>query len=67
MINENEVLPLEEKPFWFFDAQEILKYFQSTEEFEWIQKTNVLTIRLKKIKIFSEQKHLDGEKKRVYI
>lgn len=49
-----------------FEAQQVLEYFKSTEEFEWIEKTNALTRRLKKIEIKSDQRHLGGEKKRVY-
>ncbi|MDD5258515.1 MAG: bifunctional DNA primase/polymerase [bacterium] len=50
-----------------FDAQAVLDYFKANEDFDWIQRTNVLTRRLKKVKIISEQKRIDGEKKRVYI
>lgn len=49
-----------------FDAKEVFEYFKENEDFSWIEKTNVLTRRLKKIKIVSEQKHIGGEKKRVY-
>ena len=50
-----------------FDAQVVLDYFKANEDFDWIQKTNVLTRRLKKVKIVSEQRRINGEKKRVYI
>lgn len=50
-----------------FDGEEVLNYFKANEDFDWIQKTNVLTRRLKKIKIKSDQKRIDGVKKRVYI
>lgn len=50
-----------------FDAERVLEYFKATEEFEWIEKTNVLTRRLKKVKVISEQRRIDGDKKRVYI
>ena len=50
-----------------FDAQVVLDYFKANDDFDWIQKTNVLTRRLKKVKIISEQRRINGEKKRVYI
>lgn len=50
-----------------YDAQEVLNYFKATEEFEWIEKTNVLTRRLKKADIKSEQRRIEGIKQRVYI
>jgi len=50
-----------------FDAQAVLDYFKANEDFDWIQKTNVLTRRLKRVKIVSEQRRISGEKKRVYI
>ena len=49
-----------------FYAQEVFDYFRANEEFEWIQKTNVLTRRLKKIEVKSEQRRIEGEKMRVY-
>lgn len=52
---------------WVFDAERVLEYFKATEEFEWIEKTNVLTRRLKKVKVTSDQRRIDGEKKRIYI
>ena len=59
-INDNADLPV-------FEAEEVFKYFKKTEDFEWIEKTNVLTRRLKKVKVSSEQRRINGEKKRVYI
>ncbi|MFZ5801649.1 MAG: bifunctional DNA primase/polymerase [Candidatus Omnitrophota bacterium] len=50
-----------------FDAGQVFEYFKKTEDFDWIEKTNVLTRRLKKVKAISEQRRIDGEKKRVYI
>jgi hypothetical protein len=50
-----------------FDSKDVFEYFTANEEFEWMQRKNVLTRRLKKIKIKSEQKRIGGEKKRVYI
>ncbi len=50
-----------------FDAKEVFEYFQKSDDYEWMQKRNALTSRLKRIKIKSEQKRMDGEKKRVYI
>lgn len=50
-----------------FEAERVLEYFKATEEFEWIEKTNLLTRRLKKVKVTSDQRRIDGEKKRIYI
>jgi len=50
-----------------FDAKEVFEYFQKSDDYEWMQKRNALTSRLKRIKIKSEQKRMGGEKKRVYI
>jgi len=50
-----------------YDAERVLEYFKANEDFEWIQKTNVLTRRLKKVKVTSDQRRVDGEKKRVYV
>ncbi len=64
----DEVAPLsEDGDVRMFDAQAVLEYFKSTEEFEWIEKTNILTRRLKKVKVTSDQRRIDGEKKRIYI
>lgn len=59
-INDNSESPV-------FEAEEVFKYFKKSEDFEWIEKTNVLTRRLKKVKVASEQRRINGEKKRVYI
>jgi hypothetical protein len=50
-----------------FDSKEVFEYFQQSDDYEWMQKRNALTTRLKRIKIKSEQKRIDSEKKRVYI
>jgi len=50
-----------------FDSKEVFEYFQKSDDYEWMQKRNALTTRLKRIKIKSDQKRIDGEKKRVYI
>lgn len=50
-----------------FDAKEVFEYFKKSEDYEWMEKRNALTSRLKRIKIKSEQKRIGGEKKRVYI
>ncbi|KAF0134050.1 MAG: DNA primase-like protein [Candidatus Saganbacteria bacterium] len=50
-----------------FDAQAVLNYFKANEDFDWIQKTNVLTRRLKKVNVRSEQRRISGEKKRAYV
>ncbi|MCK4816602.1 DUF3631 domain-containing protein, partial [bacterium] len=63
-----EVCPVsEEGNIEVYDAHQVLEYFKSTEEFEWIEKTNILTRRLKKVGIKSEQRRIEGEKQRVYI
>jgi hypothetical protein len=50
-----------------YDAEKVFEYFKANDDFDWIQRTNVLTRRLKKVKVVSEQKRIDGVKKRVYI
>ncbi len=50
-----------------FEANTVLEYFKRTEDFDWIEKTNLLTRRLKRVKVASEQRRFDSEKKRVYI
>ncbi len=50
-----------------FDADSVLKYFQGTDEFSWIEKKNALTTRLKKIAVRSEQRRHEDGKIRVYI
>ena len=45
----------------------MLEYFKKTEDFEWIEKKQALTRRLKKVKVKSDQKRIDGVKKRIYI
>ena len=63
----DEVMPLsEDGDIRVFDAQTVLEYFKKTEDFEWIEKTQALTRRLKKVKVTSEQRRIDGEKKRIY-
>ena len=50
-----------------FDADRALEYFKKTDDFDWIEKTQALTRRLKKVKVKSVQKYVDGVKRRVYI
>ena len=57
----------EEGDIKIFDAQVVFDYFKGTEDFDWIEKRNVLTRRLKRIRIKSDQKRFSGKKKRVYI
>ena len=63
----DEATPLsEDGDIRVFDAERVLEYFKATEEFGWIEKTNVLTRRLKKVKVTSDQRRIEGEKKRIY-
>ncbi len=63
----DEVVPLsEDGDVRVFDAQAVLEYFKKTEDFEWIEKTQALTRRLKKVKVTSDQRRIDGDKKRIY-
>ncbi len=63
----DEAVPLsEDGDVRVFDAQAVLEYFKKTEDFEWIEKTQALTRRLKRVKVTSEQRRIDGEKKRIY-
>ena len=50
-----------------FEADRVLEYFKKTDDFDWIEKTQALTRRLKKVKVKSDQKRIDGVKKRIYI
>lgn len=49
-----------------FDANLVLAYFKTTEEFDWIEKMQSLTRRLKRVKVMSEQKRIEGDRKRTY-
>lgn len=63
----DEVTPLSgEGDVRVFESQAVLDYFKKTEDFEWIEKTQALTRRLKRVKVTSEQRRIDGEKKRIY-
>jgi hypothetical protein len=63
----DEVVPLSENgDIRVFGAQAVLEYFKTTEDFDWIEKTQALTRRLKRVKVTSEQRRIDGEKKRIY-
>ncbi|MBN1871435.1 MAG: bifunctional DNA primase/polymerase [Candidatus Omnitrophica bacterium] len=63
-----ELQPLNEQgDVFIFEAERVLEYFKANEDFDWIQRTNVLTRRLKKVKVSSDQRRVIGEKKRVYI
>jgi len=50
-----------------FESERVFEYFKANEDFDWIQRTNVLNRRLKKVNIESDQRRIDGIKKRVYI
>lgn len=50
-----------------FDSETVLEYFKKTDEFEWLEKKNSLTLRLKRIGVQSEQKRDGAGKVRVYI
>ncbi len=63
----DEVTPLsEDGDFRTFEADRVLEYFKKTEDFDWIEKTQALTRRLKRVKVASDQKRVEGEKKRIY-
>ena len=63
----DEVTPLsEDGDVRVFEAERVLEYFKKSEDFEWMEKTQALTRRLKRVKITSEQRRIDGEKKRIY-
>lgn len=64
----DEVIPLSaDGHIKVFEAERVFEYFKASEDFEWIQRTNVLTRRLKKVNVESDQRRIDGIKKRVYI
>lgn len=66
MLREEDPL-MEDEDLQLYDAHQTLKYFKETEEFGWIEKTHVLTRRLKKAKVKSEQRRIGGSKMRVYV
>ena len=64
----DELMPLnQDDNIRVFEANTVLEYFKRTDDFDWIEKTNLLTRRLKRVKVLSEQRRFDSEKKRVYI
>jgi hypothetical protein len=64
----DEVTPLSKgDDIRVFEAERVLEYFKKTDDFDWIEKTQALTRRLKKVKIKSDQKRIDCVKKRIYI
>lgn len=64
----NELMPLaQDNETRVFEAEKVLEYFKATDDFDWIEKTNLLTRRLKRVKVISEQRRFDSLKKRVYI
>jgi hypothetical protein len=50
-----------------YDANIVFEYFKNTEEFDWLERTNSLTMRLKRVSVKSKQHRFSGEKKRVYV
>lgn len=68
MLEDSEVMPSsQDGNIKEFVALEVLSYFKCNEGFDWMDKTNHLTRRLKKVHIKSEQKRVNGVKQRVYI
>lgn len=65
MLNEVSAVR-EDNNIKVFDAIEVFKYFQKSEDYEWLERRNMLTSKLKKIGIKSDQMRIDGERKRVY-
>jgi len=64
----DDLIPLnEEGNIAVFDSAKVFEYFKKSEEFGWIEKSNVLTYRLRTINVRSEQRRFAGEKKRVYL
>ena len=64
----DEVMPLsEEGNIAVFDSGKVFEFFKKSEEFGWIEKSNILTYRLRTINVRSEQRRFAGEKKRVYL
>ena len=64
----DEVTPLSsDGNVQIYEAGRVLEYFRKTEDFDWIEKTQALTRKLKKVKVASDQKRIDGDKRRVYI
>jgi hypothetical protein len=64
----DDIVPIsEDGDIRVYEAEQVFSYFKKSDDFDWIEKTNVLTRRLKKVKIVSEQRRINSEKKRVYI
>ena len=64
----DDVIPIsEDDDIRVYEAEHVFNYFKKSDDFDWIEKTNVLTRRLKKVKMASEQRRINSEKKRVYI
>jgi hypothetical protein len=66
MLEELPTLDINDK-VKTYDAKDVFEYFKKTEDFAWLERTNSLTSKLKRVKVKSEQRRFDGEKKRVYV
>lgn len=49
-----------------FEAKSVFEYFQKTDEFSWMKYRNVLTTRLKKVNVSSEQRREKGRRDYFY-
>ena len=59
-----ELEPVEKRgEIWLFERKQVLDYFKQTEAFEWLEKQNALTRRLKKVCVRSEQERVEGGKR----
>jgi len=52
---------------YVYESEKVLDHFRKTEEFEWVDKSQKLTRKLKKVNIVSDQLRVGSERKRIYI
>lgn len=63
----SELTPLENNnQFTTFYAESVLEYFKNTEEYSWIERRNVLTSRLKKVRVRSDRIRKDNGRIPIY-
>ena len=57
----DELEPVEKRvKVWLYGPKSVLDYFRQSEEFEWLDKQNALTRRLKKVGVRSKQERGEG-------
>ena len=67
MFDDEETRPIEVRgSIRIFMVLEVLYYFRKQESFEWLEKSNTLTKKLKKVGVVSKQETVDGKKVPTY-